>query len=98
QARAFHRANTGRTEPLAGALVEVERFNPKPPAKLPPDEHITRTARTDPSGVVTTTLPEAGWWAITARRDGGGRFREGKMYPMRERVTLWVWVDARADR
>jgi cobalt/nickel transport protein len=88
----------GKVEPLAGALVEVERFNPTPPAKLPPDEHITRTVKTDPSGVVTTTLPEAGWWAITAQRDGGQRAREGKMYPLRERVTLWVWVDAKADR
>jgi uncharacterized GH25 family protein len=85
----------GKAEPLAGALVEIERFNPAPPAKLPPDEHITRTAKTDPNGVVTTTLPEAGWWALTAQRDGGRRERNGKAYPVRERATLWVWVDAK---
>ncbi|HYT95000.1 MAG TPA: DUF4198 domain-containing protein [Gemmataceae bacterium] len=81
---------------LPRALVEIERFNPAPPAKLPPDEHITRTARTDPNGVVTTTLPEAGWWSITGHADGGRRERNGKMYPVRARATLWVWVDGKA--
>src|SRR5262249_22487377 len=27
--------------------VEVERFNPQPPAALPPDEHITLSVKTD---------------------------------------------------
>jgi uncharacterized GH25 family protein len=78
---------------LARALVEIERYNPAPPAKLPPDEHITRTAKTDPNGVVTTTLTEPGWWSITAQRLAEKREHKGKMYPIRRRATFWVWVD-----
>src|SRR5262245_9907754 len=80
-------------KPLAGALAEVERYNPAPPPKLPPDEHITRTARTDPNGVVTATLTDPGWWCLTVRRDGGQREHQGKSYPVRQRSTLWVHVD-----
>ena len=78
---------------LANFLVEVEHYNAAPPRKLPPDEQITRTAKTDPNGVVTCTLTEPGWWCITAQRDGGKREHKGKAYPVRERATLWVFVD-----
>ena len=80
-------------QPLAGALVEVERFNPTPPKKLPPDEHITRTAKTDPNGIVTYTLPESGWWCLTGQADGGMRNHNGKKIPVRLRTTFWVHVD-----
>jgi cobalt/nickel transport protein len=80
-------------KPLGDALVEIEHYNPTPPQELPPDEHITRTARTDPSGVATGTLTEAGWWCLTAQRDGGQKQRDGKAYPVRRRATLWVYVD-----
>jgi cobalt/nickel transport protein len=76
-----------------GALVEIERYNATVPAKLPPDEHITRTVKTDPNGVVTTTLTEPGWWCLTASRLQGTRMRDGKAYPLRQRCTLWVFVD-----
>jgi uncharacterized GH25 family protein len=88
QAQAFAEA-----KPLAGALVEIEHYNPAPPKRLPPDEHITRTARTDPNGVVTSTLTEPGWWALTAQRLQGQRAHEGKNFPVRQRSTLWVFVD-----
>ena len=78
---------------LADALVEIERYNAAPPKELPPDEHITRTAKTDPNGVATCTLPEAGWWCITAQRNGGERERNGKKFPVKQRVTFWVSVD-----
>ena len=71
--------------PLAGLLVETERYNPTPPKVLPPDEQITGTARTDRSGAVTATLPDPGWWAVTGVRDADG---------VRRRGTLWVYVDA----
>jgi cobalt/nickel transport protein len=80
-------------KPLAGTLVEIERLNEARPAKLPPDEFRTLTAKTDPGGVVTASLPEPGWWAITAQRDAGRREYKGKAYPVRQRATLWVWVD-----
>ena len=78
---------------LAGTMVEVERYNASPPANLPPDEHITRTAKTDPAGIVTVSLMEPGWWGLTAARNGGKKEHDGKSFPIRERVTLWVFVD-----
>ena len=84
--------STSRSE-LPRTLVEVERYNPTPPKELPPDEHITRTVKTDLLGVATVTLPEPGWWAITAVRDAGTREREGKQHPLKKRTTLWVPVD-----
>jgi cobalt/nickel transport protein len=82
-------------KPAAGVLVEVERYNPTPPKQLPPDEQITRTAKTDPNGVVTGTLTGPGWWCLTAQRDGGSREHDGKSYPVLSRSTLWVYVDAK---
>ncbi len=78
---------------LAGERVEIERYNAAPPKDLPADEHITRVAKTDPNGVVTCTLTEPGWWCITAQRDGGKRESDGKAFPVRQRSTLWVFVD-----
>ncbi len=84
-------------KPLAGALVEIERYNPVPPKEMPTDEHITRTAKTDPNGVATCTLTEPGWWCITAQRDGGKKERDGKSYPVKQRATMWVFVDEKMD-
>jgi len=83
----------GDGKPAAGTLVEIEHYHPEAPSELPPDEHMTRTAKTDPGGVVTCTLTEAGWWCLTACRDGGRREHQGKTYPVRQRTTLWVFVD-----
>jgi uncharacterized GH25 family protein len=74
--------------PLGGLTVEVERYNATPPKELPPDEHITRTARTDRVGTATVTPTEPGWWAVTAVRDRDGA---------RQRGTLWVFVDGKAS-
>jgi cobalt/nickel transport protein len=82
-------------KPVKGTLVEIERYNATPPKKLPPDEQVTRTAKTDPNGVVTYALPEAGWWCLTAQRDGGTRKHQGKNYPVKQRSTFWVYVDER---
>jgi uncharacterized GH25 family protein len=78
-------------------LVEIECYNAVPPKRLPPDEHITRTVRTDPNGVATTTLTDAGWWALTAVRAGANRTHNGKSYPVVERTTLWVFVDEKGQ-
>jgi cobalt/nickel transport protein len=81
--------------PLPGVLVEVERYNPTTPRELPPDEQITRTVRTDPKGVFVSTLTEPGWWALTASRPAGMHERDGKTHPLRQRSTLWVFVEDR---
>src|SRR5262249_37429843 len=92
---AFQVQAVADSKPLAGALVEVERYNPTPPKELPADEHITRTARTDPNGTVICTLTEPGWWCITAQRPHGRLEHAGKEYPVRHRASLWVNVDER---
>jgi cobalt/nickel transport protein len=84
-------------KPLAGALVEIERYNATAPKDPPPDEFRTFTAKTDPNGVVAATLTEPGWWCLTTQRDGGTKDRSGKSYPVRRRSTLWVRVDHKAQ-
>jgi cobalt/nickel transport protein len=81
------------SKPVAGAMVEVEHYNARPPKSLPPDEFRTRVVKTDPNGVLSCTLTDPGWWCITAYRDGGTMKHEGKEYPLRLRTTLWVYVD-----
>jgi cobalt/nickel transport protein len=90
---AFQAQALGDGKPLAGSLVEIEHYNPAPPKELPADEQVTRTAKTDPNGVVTCTLTEPGWWCLTVQRDGGKKERDGKSYPVRQRGTFWVFVD-----
>lgn len=80
-------------KPLAGSLVEIERFNPAAPKELPAEELITRTTKTDPNGIATCTLTDPGWWCITAQREHGKKEHKGKAYPLRQRATLWVFVD-----
>ena len=80
----------------ANPFVEVERYNETPPKKLPPEEHMTRVSRPGPNGVVTCTLTDAGWWCLTTARAGGKRLRDGKEVPVRQRATLWVFVDEKA--
>jgi cobalt/nickel transport protein len=80
-------------------LVEIERYNPEAPRALPPDEHITHAVKTDPNGTATCTLPDPGWWCVTAIRRYPAeakpptRERDAKQYPVVERATLWVRVD-----
>lgn len=92
----FQLQGTLEANPLSGTLVEVERYNATPPKELPADEFITRTFKTDPNGVGTCTLPEAGWWCLTTQQAGGKKEREGKKYPVKQRTTFWVHVDERA--
>jgi cobalt/nickel transport protein len=80
-------------KPAADVLVEIEHYNPQPPKALPPDEHITRTTKTDPNGVATCMLTQPGWWCITAQRVEGTLHHDGKPAPVRKRATFWVYVD-----
>jgi cobalt/nickel transport protein len=79
-------------KPLPDALVEIEHYNPQPPAALPGDEQITRAVKTDPNGVATCTLTEPGWWSVTAQHAEGTREHSGKAFPVRKRTTFWVFV------
>jgi len=82
-------------KPLAGALVEVERYNPVAPKELPPDEQITRQVKTDRSGVATCSLMEAGWWCVTVVNKSVSREKDGEKFPIHHRVTYWVFVDGK---
>jgi uncharacterized GH25 family protein len=91
-----HERGTGAA---ASHLVEIERFSATPPKALPPDEHITLAVKSNTDGVATCTLADPGWWAITTTRvlalgkKPETKERDGKPYPVVERVTLWVPVD-----
>jgi uncharacterized GH25 family protein len=91
QAQIHSTGRKGESRPFRG-LVEVERYNAVPPKELPPDEQMTRTVKADPNGVVTTTLPDPGWWSLTATRPHGTLKRDGKDRPVRQRCTFWVFV------
>jgi cobalt/nickel transport protein len=95
---AFQAQAVANRKPAAGVVAEVERYNEVAPAEgsLPPDEQITRRVKADPNGVLTATLHDAGWWAITAISDGGTRDHDAKPRPVRRRATLWVHVDPKA--
>ena len=80
-------------KPFADALIEIEHYHATPPKTIPADEFCTRTAKTDPNGVVTATLTDPGWWCLAAAEDAGVREHDGKNYPVRQRSILWVWVD-----
>jgi uncharacterized GH25 family protein len=64
--------------------LEIEKYNEKPVKNPPPDELITFRARTDKEGFFVATLPEAGWWGVTAL---------AKESDVTRRATLWVHVD-----
>lgn len=74
----------GDRKVLAGIEIEAEKYNATPPKDLPPDEHITRTARTARGGSAVVTFTEPGWWGVTAVRERD---------KVQHRCTLWVFVD-----
>ena len=73
-----------QSSPIKHADVEVELYSSRPPKDLPPDEHTTYTCRTDENGILATTLPDPGWWAVTAVK---------KTPQSVHRCTFWVPVD-----
>jgi len=95
---AFQAQALANGKPAPGVIAEVERYNEVAPAEgsLPPDEQITRRVKADPNGVLTATLHDPGWWAITTITDGGTRDHDGKPRAVRRRATLWVHVDPKA--
>jgi cobalt/nickel transport protein len=75
--------------------IDIERYNPTPPKELPDEEFITFRTRLDSNGLFTFAFPEAGWWSFTAQRLGEGHMRNGREYPLRQRLTMWVHVGER---
>ena len=79
--------------PLGGRSSRSSVTTPRRQRSCRPTSTSRRAVKTDPGGVATCTLTEAGWWAITAIHDGGELEREGKKYPVKGRQTFWVFVD-----
>ncbi len=100
QARLQPNAQAPTRGPIAGVLVEIEHYHPEPPKTIPADEFCTRTAKTDPNGVVTATLTDPGWWCLSAEREAEKAMdHDGKSYPVVERSIFWVHVDEKiADK
>jgi cobalt/nickel transport protein len=89
-------------EPLAGAAVEIEKFNgfhlaagdlPKGPFGNEDVPMITRTAKTDKDGYVTYTLDEEGWWMVSVAARSGSAQIGDEQYPLTLRGGLWVYVN-----
>jgi len=76
---------------VASALVEIEKYNEKPMKNLPAEEFITFSAKTDGQGFFVTTLPEPGWWGITAVSPFA-RSKGPDEHTLR-RATMWIHVD-----
>ena len=98
QARVVGRGGSDKDpRPSEYPPVEVERYNPTPPKELPADEFITRTMKVSNNGVVTTNLPEAGWWCLTATYPHLVKAKvDGKEIEVTRRATFWVHVDKTA--
>ncbi|HAK97501.1 MAG TPA: hypothetical protein DCM87_21555 [Planctomycetes bacterium] len=73
--------------PLAGARIEVERYNPAPPAALPPDEFITAVVKADEQGIFVAQCMTAGWWALAVHADAPPAAGEA---PVRHSLCFWL--------
>ena len=91
-------------KPLAGAYVEIEKFNGfhVKEENLPTDQYgnenvpmITRVSRTDLNGYVVYTLDEPGWWMVSVSCQDGAIKHEGKKFPLVKRGGLWIYVEKR---
>jgi len=78
-------------KPIEGAGVEIERYNPGPPARIPEGEFITPTARTGPGGLIAFVPDAAGWWSVSVSTRRGTLLREGKEHPHTVRATFWFY-------
>ncbi len=79
-------------KPLEGESVEIERYNSRPPMKLPETEFITRSLRSGPGGLIAATLDEPGWWAISVSKVHGVVQQGERDFPLILRATIWVYV------
>ncbi len=73
--------------PVAGARIEVERYNPAPPAALPPDEFVTAVVKTDEQGIFVAHCATAGWWALAVHGDAPPAPGEA---PARHTLCFWI--------
>jgi cobalt/nickel transport protein len=79
-------------EPVTGATVEVEKYNPAAPASLPDDAFITGVSVTDGAGTFVANLPEPGWWCVSATVARGTERHEGTELPVEHVLTFWFPV------
>lgn len=91
-------------KPLAGAHVEIEKFNgfyveeknlPTDPYGMENVPMITRASKTDVNGYVVYTLDEPGWWMISVSHEDGKMTYKGRKYPVEKRGGLWIYVEPR---
>lgn len=96
--RAFFQARLVHEKPERRHLVELEQYSPEPPAELPDPEFITLRFLTDDRGVASCTLPEPGWWVLSAEQSElpmtiPPQLQRGdRMYPVNQRAILLVFV------
>ncbi len=92
-------------KPLAGAPVEMEKFNGRfvPKDQVPKDRLgeeneplMTRALRTDAQGYLTCTPDSPGWWVLAVSHPDGQKTLEGKSYPVEKRGCLWLYAEPAA--
>ncbi|KAF0193102.1 MAG: Nickel transport complex NikM subunit transmembrane [Gammaproteobacteria bacterium] len=80
-------------KPLADTNIYAEKyFRPPLQEPYPPDEIITRTVRTDATGVAAVTLHSPGWWVLFATHETGEQQKDGKSGPTIVQDAVWVYV------
>ncbi len=79
--------------PPNGWMFEMEKWNPVPPKKLPPEELVTFTAKADDAGTVVFSAPESGWWAITTEAKETEIIKNNATSAIKQRSTFWYFVN-----
>lgn len=81
-----------RGAPVGNCRLEVEMYNETPPKEVPADEFVTAAAVTDEAGIFVVSVPERGWWSVTATKEGETEARDGAQVPVTHRMTFWFSV------
>ena len=99
RAQTAFQAKLDNAKPERWHYVNLEKYNAEPPKELPDVEFITMRVRSDDHGVVTCTLPETGWWVLSAQQSDlpmtlPPKLKKGdKEYPLTRRAILLVFVE-----
>ncbi len=85
-------------EPLADAKIYAEKYYDPPMKKpYPSDALMTRTARTDRSGIAMVNLHSPGWWVLFALHEMEEMGEGDKSGVATLQDAVWIHVDSRPD-
>ena len=78
--------------PVPFAEIEVEYHNQGGRVKIPNDAFITQVIKADAGGVLSYTMPKAGWWGFAALVEGDEKMKspDGQMVDVELGALVWV--------